>query len=110
MRFLTFAVLRRRIRAIPMLLKDKRVPFLKKLLVIAGLVYLFLPLDLIPPIVPVFGFLDDIILWVFLLYYLRDELDQYDIDTPSADPSVKYKDKNVVDVHYAVKDEENSHE
>ena len=68
MRFLWFAVLGRRIRAIPSFLKDKTVPMRKKALVVFGLIYLILPVDLIPPVIPVFGFLDDAVLWLFILY------------------------------------------
>jgi uncharacterized membrane protein YkvA (DUF1232 family) len=69
----------RRIKAVPKFLKDKRVALWKKLLIALGLVYLVLPFDFIPPIIPVFGWLDDIILWLYLLYYLRDQLDSYDV-------------------------------
>ncbi len=69
----------RRIKAIPLFMKDKRVALWKKLLIVLGIVYLVLPMDLIPPIIPVFGFMDDFILWLYLLYYLRDQLDKYDV-------------------------------
>lgn len=85
----------RRMKAIPMFLKDKRVALWKKLLIAFGIVYLALPFDLIPPIVPVFGFLDDIILWLYLLYYLRDMLDNYDVPHSEA-----------LDVNYTVNTEE----
>lgn len=104
------AVFIRRAKAIPMFLKDKRAPLWKKALVVLGFIYLILPFDLIPPIIPVFGFLDDIVLWAFLISFLKDELDRYDVQAPASDPSVKYKDKNVVDVNYAVKEEDKTNE
>ncbi len=40
-------------------LRDPRVPLLAKLVQLAGVVYLFLPLDLIPDVIPIIGMLDD---------------------------------------------------
>ena len=77
MQFISFRVILKRIGAITSLLRDKTVPLRKKALVVFGLVYLFLPVDLIPPILFPFGFIDDLILWVFILWHLKDELDQY---------------------------------
>ena len=85
----------KRIKAIPQFLKDKRVSLWKKLLIALGLVYLLLPFDIIPPIIPVFGFLDDVVLWLFILYYLRDQLDRYDVPHSEA-----------LDVNYTVHSEE----
>ena len=36
-----------------------------------------MPIDLIPAPVLIFGFIDDIVLWLFILSHLKDELDQY---------------------------------
>lgn len=86
-------------------MKDKTVPKRKKLLIILGIVYLFLPVDLIPPMVPVFGFLDDFILWGFILFYLRDELDRYWVGEKEVPPSKKYRGKKIInDVDFQVKD------
>ena len=85
----------KRIKAIPKFLKDKRVSLWKKLLIALGLVYLLLPFDIIPPIIPVFGFLDDVVLWLFILYYLRDQLDRYDVPHSEA-----------LDVNFTVHSEE----
>lgn len=111
MQFISLAVLGKRIKAIKYMMKDKNVSFWKKALVVLGLIYLILPVDLIPPIIPVFGFLDDLILWLFILYYLRDELDKYwtgeDAVKRDRDLKKKYRGKNIVDgVEYEVREEE----
>lgn len=77
MRYLTFAVLGKRIRSIKKLLLDPSVPKRKKLLVIFGIIYLFVPIDLIPFTVLGFGIIDDLVLWIFILTHLADELDKY---------------------------------
>ena len=61
MQFISFRVLFRRIKAISSMMKDRSVPKRKKALVIFGILYLFMPLDLIPPVIFPFGFLDDLI-------------------------------------------------
>ncbi|MBR0441526.1 MAG: DUF1232 domain-containing protein [Firmicutes bacterium] len=106
MRFLWFAVLGRRIRAIPSFLKDKTVPMRKKALVVFGLIYLILPVDLIPPVIPVFGFLDDAVLWLFILYYLREELDRYAV--PSGSSGKEFRGRDVIDVDFTVNEEEDN--
>ncbi|MBR0139181.1 MAG: DUF1232 domain-containing protein [Firmicutes bacterium] len=106
MRYIGFAVLRRRLRAIPRFLKDKRVSFGKKALVVFGLVYLFLPVDLIPPVIPVFGILDDLVLWIFILHYLKDELDACEPAGGGSQKPAGYSDKDIIDVEYTVKEEE----
>ena len=49
MQFISFRVLSKRIKAISSMMKDKTVPKRKKLLIVLGIIYLFLPIDLIPP-------------------------------------------------------------
>ena len=72
MQFISFRVLFRRIKAISSMMKDRSVPKRKKALVIFGILYLFMPLDLIPPVIFPFGFLDDLILWIWILFHLKD--------------------------------------
>ena len=50
MQFISFRVLASRIKAISSMMADKTVAKSKKILVILGIVYLFLPVDLIPPV------------------------------------------------------------
>ena len=97
----------KRIKAVFYLLRDKTVPLRKKALVIFGLVYLFLPVDLIPPILFPFGFIDDLVLWIYILWTLKDELDKYWIGEKSEDLSRKFSGKTIVEgVEYDVEDDE----
>ena len=50
----------RRIKGIFPMIKDRKVAWWKKAIIIAALVYLFLPVDVIPPVIPVFGWADDL--------------------------------------------------
>lgn len=77
MQFVSFAVLGKRIKSIKALLKDPNVPKRKKFLVIFGIIYLLMPIDLIPAPVLLFGIVDDLVLWLFILTHLKDELDAY---------------------------------
>ena len=77
MQFLNWTFIRGRLRAIVSMMKDKTVPKRKKALVIFGLIYLVLPVDLIPPILGPVGFIDDAILWIWIIWHLKDTLDQY---------------------------------
>lgn len=97
MQFFGFMIIFKRIGAIFHLIKDKTVPKRKKALVVFGLIYLFLPVDVIPPILFPFGFIDDIILWIYILWHLKDELDKYWIGEKEEDISKKFRDKNVVE-------------
>lgn len=92
MRFIAFRVLAKRIRALGYMMRDKKVRWYKKAMIIFGLIYFFSPIDLVPPVVPVLGILDDIVLWSMILYYLKDELDNYWLGEKSVDYSSRYKD------------------
>jgi uncharacterized membrane protein YkvA (DUF1232 family) len=63
-------------------MQDPETPKKKKFLIIFGIIYLLSPIDLVPE--PVFGvgFIDDIILWVFLITYLGASLDKYEEAEP----------------------------
>ena len=111
MQFITFRVLLRRIGAIFSLLRDKTVPFRKKALVIVGIIYLISPIDLIPPILFPFGFLDDLILWIYILWTLKDELDSYWMGEKHEDLSKKFRDKTFVEgVEFDVEDDDEKKE
>ncbi len=111
MQFISFRVILKRIAAIISLLRDKTVPLRKKALVIFGLIYLVLPVDLIPPILFPFGFIDDLILWIFILWHLKDELDSYWLGEKSEDLSKKFRDKTIVEgVEFDVEDENKNKE
>lgn len=111
MQFLGFRVIFKRIKAIRFMMKDKSVPKRKKALVIAGIIYLFLPVDLIPPVLFPIAWVDDLILWLWILWYLRDELDKYWYGGKEVDFSKKFRGKTVIDdVKYEVGDKDKSKE
>ena len=97
MNFFSFRFLIKRIKAIKEMMKDKTVPKRKKALVIFGIIYLFLPVDLIPPVIFPFGFLDDLVLWLFILWHLSDILDTYWMGEKTEDYSGNFKSKNLVE-------------
>ena len=106
MNFFSFRVLGKRIKAIRFMMKDKSVRWYKKALIVAGIIYLFLPVDIIPPVFGPIGFIDDFLLWLFILYHLRNELDSYWTGGKTKDFSKKYRGKTFVDdVEYEVKEE-----
>lgn len=106
MQFFGFRVLIKRIKAIRFMMADKTVKWHKKAIIIAGIVYLFLPFDIIPPLLFPFGILDDILVWALILWYLSSELDKYWIGEKPKDYSGKFRGKKVVDdVEYNVDDE-----
>ena len=75
MNFLSFRILIRRIKSIKYLMRDKNVSKWKKGLIVLAIAYLCMPIDLIPIVIPVFGILDDILLWIFVLWTLKDQLE-----------------------------------
>lgn len=106
MNAISMRVILKRLKAIKYFLKDKTVPKKKKALIIFGLVYLILPIDFIPPILFPFGFIDDAILWIYILWTLKDELDKYWNGEKAEDLSKKFKTERIVDdVSFEVEDE-----
>ncbi len=107
MQFIFFQVLLKRIKAIKFFLKDKLIPKRKKAIIVAGIIYLLLPFDLIPPILFPIAWMDDVLLWIFIIWYLKDELDKYWLGTDEVKPSEKYKGKTIIDdVNYEVKEKD----
>ena len=103
MQFLGFRILWRRIKAIRFMMADKTVPKRKKAIIIGGIIYLFLPIDISPPFIFPVGILDDIVVWLLILWYLRSELDKYWNGEKVTDLSKKFRGKQVVDdVEYEV--------
>lgn len=101
--FIGWKVIIKRIKAIKFMMKDPTVKRRKKALIIVGIIYLFLPFDLIPPILFPIAWIDDLILWIWILYHLRKTLDKYWMGEKPRDYSKKYKD-SITDVEYEVKD------
>lgn len=89
------------------MMKDKSVSIWKKMLVILGIVYVVFPLDIFPfPTFPL-SVLDDVFVWIFIIFALRHTLDTYWFGGKVVDFSKKYNDKNVVEgVEFNVEDEE----
>lgn len=111
MQFITFRIMSRRIKAVSYMMKDKKVPIRKKLLIVFGIVYLFLPVDLIPPVLFPFGFIDDIVLWIWIIWHLKDTLDEYWAEEKDIDPSKDFKDKDIVEgVEFTVEQEDKDNE
>ena len=103
MQFLSFRFIINRVKAISSMMKDKTVPKHKKALVIFGLIYLVLPVDIIPPVLFPFGFLDDLVLWIWIIWHLKDTLDQYWVGVKTVDYSKDFKSENLVEgVDYKV--------
>ena len=106
MQFIFFQVLIKRIKAIKHFMIDKGVPLRKKFIIVAGILYLLSPIDLIPEPILIFGALDDIVLWTFIIWYLKDELDKYWIEADPAKIKEKFRDKDIIDdVNFKVEEE-----
>ncbi len=58
-------------------MKDPKISLIKKALVIFALLYFIIPLDSIPDISPIVGFLDDIGVVAMVVKYLSKELEPY---------------------------------
>ena len=105
MQYLFMRVLLRRIRAIPSFLKDRSVALRKKILIVVGTIYMLSPIDLVPEPVLLFGIIDDIVLWSFIIFYLRDELDRYWLGEKEIKPEERFRGKKIIDdVNFEVKD------
>jgi len=59
---------RQEVLALYFAVQDKRTPLRVKILVFLALLYLIDPIDLIPDVIPVFGYLDDLIIVPLLLH------------------------------------------
>jgi len=106
--FVAINIFFKRIKAIRFMMKDKTVPRRKKALVIGGLIYLVLPFNLIPPLLFTVGWIDDLILWIWISWHLRDTLDKYWLGD-TEDFSGKFKGKKVINnVEYEVKEDEST--
>jgi len=97
MQFWSFRVILSRLKAIRFMMADKTVPKTKKALIIAGIAYLFLPFDLIPAMVFPLSLIDDVIVWLLIIWYLKKELDVYWTGEKKYDLSKKYRSKDIVD-------------
>lgn len=62
---------------LPRYLLDGSVPVARKLVLLAGVIYILAPIDLAPDFMPILGWLDDVGVGVFLWHYFRNELARY---------------------------------
>ena len=110
MQFISFRVLIIRIKAIKSMMRDKTVPRRKKALVVLGIIYLLLPVDLIPPVLFPFGFLDDLVLWLWIIWNLKDTLDLYWDGEKPQDFSKSFAEEDIVEgVEFTVDQEDEKH-
>jgi uncharacterized membrane protein YkvA (DUF1232 family) len=58
-------------------MKDPLVKWYRKAIIVAALIYFIVPIDTIPDMTPLFGYLDDLGVITALLKYLGSELMQY---------------------------------
>ena len=58
-------------------IKDPVVAWYRKAIVVAALIYFIVPVDAIPDLTPLFGYLDDLGVITALLKYLGNELQEY---------------------------------
>ncbi|MDR2132972.1 MAG: DUF1232 domain-containing protein [Clostridiales Family XIII bacterium] len=106
MNFFSWRIIGKRINAIRFMMADKTVPLRKKLLVVAGIAYLFLPFDIIPAVLFPVAWLDDLLVWVWIIWHLKDTLDTYWLGEKPVDPAVKYKGKKIIDgTDFEIEDE-----
>lgn len=69
----------RRIRITIQYLKDREVPFVKKLLILGSLLYLIFPADIVPDFIIGLGIIDDITILSFIWYALKSEINDYEV-------------------------------
>lgn len=98
----------KRVALLPNYLRDKKVSTFKKAIIIAMLIYVFSPIDILPDPVLGFGFIDDTILAVYIISRISDELDKYVENNEEYDIS-KDEDiderKIIEDVEYEIKND-----
>lgn len=106
MQYFGLRVILKRIKAIRFMMADKSVPKRKKALIIVGILYIFFPIDLIPALFFPLSLIDDLLLWIFILWYLSSELDKYWLGDKTKDYSKKFHGKTFVDdVEYEVNED-----
>jgi uncharacterized membrane protein YkvA (DUF1232 family) len=87
-------------------LKDSQVPFVKKLPVIAWVLYLIAPIDFLPDPVLGIGIIDDAVLLAFVLNYLNRQIEGY---KPGPKGHGDSNDSKVIeDIEYHVSEDEHS--
>lgn len=107
MQFLAIRIFLKRTVAIVSLMKDPTVPLRKKALVVFGLAFIILPLPPIPPIIFPIALLDDLLVWILIVWYLSDYLDKYWLGDKTEDIKKNFDGKDIVnDVEFEVDSDE----
>lgn len=107
MQFLSIRILLKRIVAIKALMMDKTVPKRKKLLVIFGIIYVIIPFDIIPIVLFPIAWMDDLILWIFIIWHLKDYLDKYWMGEKTVDIKKNFSNKDIIeDTEFEVEDDD----
>lgn len=57
--------------------KDKEVPFYRKLLIFIAFTYFIFPVDIVPDFIIGFGLLDDVAVLAFIWAVLKSEINEY---------------------------------
>lgn len=65
------------VRALYRYMKDKSVPWYRKSIVVGALIYFISPIDAIPDLAPLIGYLDDLGVIAAVLKFMGHELMQY---------------------------------
>ena len=76
----------------------RNIPFRSKFLVVAAILYIVLPFDLIPDFLPFVGWLEDIIIGLLTLGYVQRKI------VPD-NPVHKKKDGDIIDIEAKIIDE-----
>lgn len=100
-----------RVWVLPQYFKDKNISIFKKVLLMAMLVYVFSPIDLLPDPILGFGFVDDIVLAIYAISKASHELDKYIINKDSVDrkSNEDVNTSKIIDnVEYEVKEDYDS--
>lgn len=106
MNFWSLRVILSRFKAIRFMMADKTVPKSKKAIIIAGIAYLFLPFDIIPAMVFPLSLIDDLVVWLVIIWYLKKELDVYWTGEKKYDLAKKFRNRDIVDdVEFEVEDD-----
>lgn len=93
----------RRLKAIISMMRDPDAGIGGKLLVAFGLLYLFLPVELVPDFLLPAGVLDDLVLWISIISILGQKLDRYVVDRKR---TRKYRGRTIIEGEAEVRDDD----
>jgi len=78
-------------------MKDKAVPKRQKFLIAFGVFYLLLPFDLIPAVLFPVAWMDDLVLWIFIIWSLKESSDKYWLGEQPIDIAGNFKAEDYVE-------------